>query len=606
MKSAKSKSAVKRLPPRDKVADSDKWDLSSLFPDDESWEQAFKKWEKQIDGYEKFRGKLADSAKQLAGCLKFDSDFDRASERLGYYAHLKTAEDATNTHYQGLMARFMNVASRAQQAASYIRPEILTIPAAKLKKFLDEKVMTPWRLAVERLVRYKPHTLSDNEERLLAMQSEMSQAARQVFDQLHDSDMRFGIVRNEKGEQVELAHGTFASFLESTKRPVRRKAYEQYYGKFTEYEHGLAAALAGSIQKDVYYAKARGYDNALHQALFADNVPLAVYDNLISTVNDHLPALHKYYALRNKRLRLKTYGLYDQYVSLVPEAKMHHTWQQAVHVVIKSLTPLGDDYCRALEGGLNNGWCDRYPNLGKRSGAFSAGSFDGDPYILMNYKPDVLNDVFTLTHEAGHSMHSYYSSNHQPFQYYDYVIFVAEVASTFNEQLLTKHFLGRVKNKAQRAMLINREIDNIRGTIYRQTMFAEFEKKTHAMCEAGEPLTIDAFKAVYRELLERYLGPQLEIDDHALLECFRIPHFYRAFYVYKYATGMSASIALANRVTGGGKQELAEYLSFLKSGCSKYPLELLQDAGVDMTQPAPIATALRHFGELVDELAEIL
>ncbi len=602
----KKAARVKRLPPRDKVPAADKWDLGSLFSNDAAWEKAFKKWEKQIPGFEKFRGKLGSSAKQLVACLEFDAELDRGAERLGYYAHLKTAEDATNTHYQGMMSRLMNASSRAQQAASYIQPEIMAIPPAKLKKLMAEKVMDPWRLAVERMVRFRPHTLGENEERLLAMQTEMAQTANQAFKQLHNSDMRFGLIRDDKGNQVELGHGNFITFLESTKRSIRKKAYDEYYGRFAQNQHTLAATLGGSIQKDVYYAQARCYDGALQKALFADNVPLAVYDNLISTVNEHLPALHKYYAVRNRRLRLKKFNLYDQYVSLLPDAKMRHTWNQAVDLVVKSLEPLGKSYCTALARGLNNGWCDKYPNLGKTSGAFSAGSYDGDPYILMNFQPEVLNDVFTLTHEAGHSMHSYYSSKHQPYQYYQYTIFVAEVASTFNEQLLTNHLLEKVRDGRQRAMLLNREIDNIRGTVYRQTMFAEFEKKTHAMCEAGEPLTIDSLKEVYRELLARYLGPQLEIDEHAPLECLRIPHFYRAFYVYKYATGMSAAIALAGRVLGGGRAELNAYLDFLKSGCAKYPLELLQDAGVDMTKPEPIATALTKFENLVDELDELI
>lgn len=605
-KSAGKKTTVKRLPPRDKVRAEDCWDLSSLFASDNAWEKAFVRWEKQIPGFEKFRGKLGSNVNQLVACLKFDSDFDRASERLAYYAHLKTAEDSTNTDYQRMMGRYQHVARQAAEASSFIRPEIMGLSASKLKKYMASSAMKPWRLAVEQMVRYKPHTLGKREEKLLAMQSDMAGSSHQTFNQLHNSDMRFGLVRDEHGTQIELGHGTFGKFMESPKRSIRKKAYHDYYEKFSDVQHTLAATLSGSIQKDIFYARARGHENALAAALFPDQVPQAVYDNLISTVGEFLPALHKYYALRNKRLRLKKFHLYDQYVPLLPDVRMRHNWGQAVDVVIQSLKPLGKSYTNVLEGGLNNGWCDRYPNLGKASGAFSAGSFDGDPYILMNFQPDVLNDVFTLTHEAGHSMHSYYSARHQPYPYYDYVIFVAEVASTFNEQLLTKHLLSKAKNKTHRALLLNREIDNIRATIYRQTMFAEFERDTHALCEGGEPLTIDAFKEIYRRLLEKYLGPQLEIDDYAKLECLRIPHFYRAFYVYKYATGMSAAMALADRVTNGGRKELTEYMNFLKGGCSKYPLELLQGAGVDMTNPQPIANALNRFEDLVDQLSTAL
>lgn len=595
---------IKQLPPRSRVAAADRWDLASLFPSDEAWEKAFTRWQKQIAGYEPLRGTLSKSAKSLAHCLQFHKGVERIGERLAYYAHLKTAEDSTNSDYQRMMGRYLSVAREAEEGASFIRPELLAIPTTRIKKFLATTAMRPWRLLVQRALRYKPHTLGRREERLLAMQSEMSSACRHTFEQLHNSDMRFGLVRDEGGIQVELGHGNLGKFMESPKRSVRRKAYEAYYQTFTRYQHTLAASLAGSIQKDVYYARARGYRNALSAALFPDRVPEAVYENLIATVSNHLPGLHKYYALRCKLLRLKQFHLYDQYVPLLTEIRIRHTWQQAVDVVLASLAPLGSRYVKTLADGLRGRWCDRYPNLGKTSGAFSAGSYDGDPYILMNFQADVLNDVFTLAHEAGHSMHSYYSAKHQSFPYYDYTIFVAEVASTFNEQLLSKHLLAKSRNKQHRQLLLAREIDNIRGTIYRQAMFAEFERDTHAMCESGEPLTIDALQKVYRQLLEKYLGPQLVIDEYALLECLRIPHFYRAFYVYKYATGMSAAIALADRVGHGGRKELDAYLNFLKSGCSKYPLELLQDAGVDMTSKEPVTAALGRFDTLVAELEE--
>ena len=605
-KKKKPTKRVTKLRPRSAVPAADCWDLKSLFSRDDAWEKAFVHWQKKIDGYEQFRGKLAHNVKTLVACLQFHSDLERAGERLAYYAHLKTAEDSSNDHYQRMMGRYRSVAREAEEAASFIRPELLAIPANQLKKYLKTKTMEPWRLVVERLVRYKPHTLSRREERLLAMQSEMASSSQQTFQQLHNSDIRFGTVCDENGEQIELAHGNLSRFMESPKRSVRRKAYQAYYSTFSQYQHTLATTLSGSIQKDVYYARARGHDSALSAALFPDRVPEAVYQNLTDTVSDHLPALHKYYALRARLLRLKTFHLYDQYVPLLSSARFHHTWQQAVDLILESLTPLGKSYCSTLARGLNGNWCDRYPNLGKTSGAFSAGSYDGNPYILMNFQPDVLNDVFTLTHEAGHSMHSYYSAKHQPFPYYDYTIFVAEVASTFNEQLLSKHLLATARNKNQRSMLLARELDNIRGTIYRQTMFAEFERSTHVMCEAGEPLTLDALQDIYRQLLKKYLGPQLEIDEWALLECLRIPHFYRAFYVYKYATGMSAAIALADQVTEGGRKELDTYLNFLKAGRSQYPLELLQNAGVDMTRCEPVAAALDRFEKLVEALDESL
>jgi len=599
-------SKVKQLPPRSAVKPSDCWNLTVLFKTDAAWDTAFKKWEAQIDGYKQFAGKLAESAATLAACLEFDLAFDRTGERLGTYAFLKVAEDTANSTYQRMVGRYRHAGSLAAQAGSYIRPEILAIPAARLKKFLADARLAPHRLTVERLVRYKPYTLGKAEERLLAMQSEMAETADQVFRQLNDADLKFGAVKNEKGELIELNNSSLSVFLHSPSRNVRRAAFHQYYQQYQAHENTLAATLSGSIQRDVYYAKARGYASAREASLFPDNVPLAVYDNLIATVHRFLPALHRYYDLRRRKMRLPDIHHYDTYVPILSKVETRHTWNQAVKVVVESLEPLGSDYCAALETGLNDGWCDRYPNRGKQSGAFSSGSYDGLPYIMMNYQPDVLDHVFTLAHEAGHSMHTWYSARNQPYQYYNYTLFVAEVASTFNEQLLSRHLMANARDDRHRAYLINRDIDAIRGTLFRQTMFAEFESQAHAQIEAGEPLTVERFKSVYRGLLDHYFGPDFKLDDCLALECFRIPHFYRAFYVYKYATGLSAAIALAERVTSGGRAELEAYLSFLKGGGSKFPLDLLRDAGVDMAQPAPIETALKRFEQLVAELDELL
>jgi oligoendopeptidase F len=597
---------MKKLPTRDQVSVGDTWDLSSLFENDAAWEKAFTRFEKRIEGYSNFRGRLSEGPESLADCLKFDSQLDRLTERLGVYALLKTSEDQANSEYQRMMGRLQNAATRANQMASFIRPEILQLPAKTIDRFLEHTAMKPYRLLIQRLLRYKKHTLGKREEELLAMQGEMAQAASHTFRQLHDADLKFGMVTNEEGEKVELSNSTLMQLLVSPKRSVRRKAFQQYYQQFAAHENTLAATLSGSILKDVYYAKARKYPTALDGALFPDNVPRSVYENLISSVRENLPAVHHYYDVRRRKMRLKDIHHYDTYVPILSELETRRTWEQAVKLVIKSLEPLGDSYCEVLEKGLKQRWCDRYPNQGKQSGAFSCGSFDGDPYILMNYKPKVLDDVFTLAHEAGHSMHSYLSAKHQPFLYYDYSIFVAEVASTFNEQLLSAHMLERARDDKDRAYLINRELDGMRGTIIRQTMFAEFEKQTHAMAEAGEPLTVQAFKDIYRDLLNDYFGSDFVIDDELSLECFRIPHFYRAFYVYKYATGLSAAIALSQRVLSGGQTELSDYLSFLKSGCSQDPLDLLRGAGVDMASPEPVNTALQRFGALVEELDQLL
>ena len=595
-----------RLPPRSKVPAADTWDLSSLCESDEQWEKLFTKLDKLIPGYEKFRGKLGDGAKVLAECFRFDYEFERLAERVGGYAHLKMTEDQADSKYQGMVARLQNLSTRASQAASYIRPEVLSLPQQQLAAYLDAEELAPYRLALKRLIRYKPHTLSAREEEIIAMQGEMAGAASKAFRQLLDADMKFGFVKNEKGQQVELSNATFSKLLVSPSRSVRKHAFHQYYEQFTGHENTLAATLAGSIHKDVYYAKVRGYKSALEAALFPDNVPQSVYDNLIATVRKHLPAVHRYYDVRRRKMKLKDIHHYDTYVPILSDLEIKRTWKQAVELVTEALAPLGSEYCSTLEKGLMGRWCDRYPNQGKSSGAFSSGTYDGVPYILMNYNVDVFNDVFTLAHEAGHSMHTWHSAKKQPYQYYDYVIFVAEVASTFNEELLSHHLLKNARDDRQRAYLINRELDDIRSTLVRQTMFAEFEKVTHAMAEAGEPLTVQTMKDAYRKLLDAYFGPDFVIDGELSLECFRIPHFYRAFYVYKYATGLSAAIALSQRVLTGGRTELADYLSFLSGGCSQDPLDLLRAAGVDMEKPEPVDTALKHFGKLVEELDELI
>jgi oligoendopeptidase F len=600
-------SNIATLPARSEVAAADTWDLSTLYADDDSWEADFTRFQGRIGGFEPFAGTLAASPERLAECLEFDESIDRLGEQLGVYAFLRTTEDQADSGSQGMMLRFQNAAAQAGQLASFIRPEVLAIPEDQMSSMLQHASLAPFKVALERMVRFKPHTLSLEEESLLSMQAEMASTAGQAFNQLHDADLKFGLVENEDGVQVELGNATFGQLLNSPKREVRKQAFHQYYEQFAAHENTLAALLGGSIKTNVYYANARRYDGSLVNALFPDNVPPAVYDRLIESVRTKLSAVHRYYDVRRRKMGLDDIHQYDTYVPILSELEVERSWEEAVELVLASLTPLGDEYCAVLRGGLTTArWSDRYPNQGKRSGAFSCGSFDAAPFILMNYKPTVLNDVYTLAHEAGHSMHSYYSAQSQAYTYYNYTIFVAEVASTFNEQLLSRHMLSQAEDDKTRAYLLNRQIDDIRGTIIRQTMFAEFEKATHEMAERGEALTVDAFKQVYDQLLKDYFGPDFVIDGELSLECFRIPHFYRAFYVYKYATGLSAAIALSQRVLGGGAEELGDYLSFLQGGCSKEPLDLLRDAGVDMESPEPVNTALDHFETLVDELDSLL
>ena len=597
---------VRKLPARKDVAVGDTWDLSTLCVSDAAWDEALAVWEERIPQVAAYAGTLGDSADRLAECLEHELAFDREADRLGTYASLRASEDQAAAEAQRMVGRFQHVATRAAEAASFIRPEILAIPPDTLAAWMELPVLAPYRLLLERLVRTRPHVLSEPEEKLLAMQGTFAGTAAKVFRQLTDADLKFGSVTNGKGERVELSNATFTTLLHDTDPGVRKAAFHQFYAQYQGHANALAATLSGSNERDIYAARVRNHPTAVAAALFDDNVPLAVYDQLIAAVRAHLPAVHRYYALRKRVLKLSEIHHYDCYVPLVPELEQRHTWDEAVTLIDEALEPLGKEYRARLEKGLRGRWCDRYPNAGKRSGAFSSGTYDSDPYILMNFQEDVIEHVFTLAHEAGHSMHTRFSAEAQPFQYAGYTIFVAEVASTFNEQLLTRLLLERAKTKPERAAILAREIDSIRSTIVRQTMFAEFERKSHASAEAGEPLTVERIRGLYRELLDAYFGPQFVVDPQLELECLRIPHFYSAFYVYKYATGLAAAITLAKQVADNQPGALDRYLGFLKSGSSKWPLDLLRDAGVDLETPAPVATALSRFAELVDELDTLL
>ena len=601
-----SEAAVKTLPTRKDVPVGDTWDLASLCRSDEEWGEALAAWEDRIPQFAAYAGTLGSSPERLAECLEHDLAFDREGDRLGTYAHLRASEDQGAAAAQRMAGRFQHVATRAGEAASFIRPEIMAIEPATLAAWMDLPVLAPYRLLLERLVRTRAHTLSEPEEKILAMQGTFAGTAAKVFRQLTDADMKFGDVTTGSGTRIELSNATFTTLLHDTSPAVRRTAFHQFYDQYQAHANTLAATLSGSNERDVYSSRVRRYPSAVEAALFADNVPLAVYDQLIAALHAHLPAVHRYYDLRRRILGLDEIHHYDCYVPLVPELEKRHTWPQAVDVILEALAPLGPDYVSRLERGLRGRWCDRYPNAGKQSGAFSSGTYDSDPYILMNFQEDVIEHVFTLAHEAGHSMHTRLSAEAQPYQYSGYTIFVAEVASTFNEQLLTRLLLKRAESPKERAAIISREIDSIRATIVRQTMFAEFERLSHASVEAGEPLTLERLRGLYRGLLDRYFGPRFAVDSQLELECLRIPHFYNAFYVYKYATGLAAAITLAKRVAEGVPGALDAYLGFLRAGSSKWPLDLLRDAGVDLEKPEPVATALTRFSELVDELATLL
>ena len=562
--------------------------------------------EGDVPKYDNFRGTLSQSFIKLKECLEFDMNISRRLEKLYTFAHLKNDEDKTNSFYQGNFEKSMRLLNEAGRASSFIRPEIMAIPEEQIDQFLEEKEIEFYRFYLEQILRYRDHTLTDKEEQLLAASGEISRAARDAFDMLDNADLQLGEIDDENGEPLPLTHGNFQSLMQNYDRRIRKDAFHNYYNAYESHRFTYSTLLSSSVKKDLFYSRSRNYSGYRAKAMFSENIAEGVYDNLIESVHQNLKPLYKYFELRKRLLGLDDLHVYDCSVPLVKNIKWHMPYEDAVEKIKIALQPLGNEYVELMGNGLLQGrWTDRYENKGKRSGAYSSGCYDSNPFILMNFAEDNINSVYTLAHEAGHSMHSFYSRRNQPYLYSDYTIFVAEVASTFNESLLTKFFLSQDIERDMHIYLLCREIDNFRGTLYRQTMFAEFEHRVYEVAENNQPLTIETFQEIYKDLLELYFGSGLVLDDCLSLECFRIPHFYFSFYVYKYATGISAAYALADRVLSGGKQELDDYLNFLKSGGSKYPIDLLKGAGVDMSSPEPLNTALLKFSSLVDELENL-
>jgi oligoendopeptidase F len=593
------------IPPRSAAAQEDTWDLSRLFTGDDAWYGGLEEYEKRAEKIPSFRGTLGKSAENLAEYLDFSRDLGILEERLGYYADLRQAEDEGDGAARTITGRFMMAASRTAAAAAWANPEIQAIPDADMEAFMTRPRLEEYRIYLKKLLRFKPHILGEREERLLALHAEGEQVSQDTFSVLTNVDMDFGALETPGGKRP-LSQSTWSVFMEHPDRELRRRAYEAFYGNFAAHKTTLAALYAGSVKQDVIRARIRNFPSARAAALFPDQVEEAVYDNLIAVVGDNLDALRRYYALRKRALKADTLRHYDVYVPLVPGVKRRTPWNGAVDLVCEALAPLGSEYADTLGSGLRGRWADRYENKGKRSGAFSAGSYTGDPYILMNYKEDSIRDVFTLAHEGGHSMHSWYSARSNPFMHYNYTIFEAEVASTFNEELLFRHLMKQADDPAFKTYLVNKRADEILATLYRQTMFAEFEKISHGLEEAGTPLTVEVLRAEYRKLLEKYFGAEMVLEETSDLEGLRIPHFYRAFYVYKYATGISASLALAERVLSGGAGEREDYFAFLKSGGSRFPIESLRAAGVDMGSPGPVQAACAIFRGLVGRLEGLI
>jgi oligoendopeptidase F len=590
------------IPHRKEMATEDTWDLSSLYPDDAVWNNDCEKLERILEQIPPFKGTLSSSAEKLGQCLDLIvKEAGILLERIAYYSMLKKDENLGNSCYSGLNRKYQALLVSYNSAKSFLKPEILAIPEGTLNQYLESGILDDYRIYLAKLIHFRDHTLSEKEERLLALQEEFAGTAQRAFSVLTNVDLSFGFIETPKGK-IPLTQGTFSLFLLDPDRKIREKAYKQFYKEFTDHKNTLSELYIGSIQRDKYKAKVRNYSDSRQAALFPDKVPPAVYDTLISEVRKGFSHLHRYYQLRKRILNLDELKHYDVYVSLVPDIKIHHTYKQAVIETCLALSPLGEEYVSLLEKGLSSDrWVDIYENQGKRSGAYSAGSYTGKPYILMNYREEDIRQVFTLAHEAGHSMHSWYSAKNNPYPHYSYTIFEAEVASTFNEQLLGHHLLRQHQDPAVKRYLLGRQLSDIVATLFRQTMFAEYEDKIHRLTEGGTPLTLDLLRSEYRLLLEAYFGPALAFEEESDLEGLRIPHFYRAFYVYKYATGLAAAMALSKKVLSGGDKERGDYLSFLKSGGSLYPLESLKIAGVDLTTPDPVKLAVALFGQLLDE-----
>ena len=598
--------AAGQLPARNELAEADKWNLTPLFPSDSAWEALFGEVQEQIGQYAQFRGRLGDSAEALLGALDFHLGLTRRLERLHTYAHLRNDEDRSNGFYLGLFQRALGLQTRALEACCFISPEIMQLPADLLADFQREPRLAPYRFYLEKVLRLRPHTLGASEEQILAMTHELSQAPSQIFGQLDNVDLKFGDLVDGRGRRVQLSHGNFVRLLADGNREVRKKAFFQYYDTYDRHKYTIASALSHSVKKDLFYARARRFADCRQAALFGDDVPAAVYDNLIETVKYNLEPLMAYLDFRKAVLGLESLHFYDTYVPVVKEVAFHMPYEEAVEVCTAACAPLGEGYAAVLREGLLGGWVDRYENRGKRSGAFSSGCYDSPPYILLNYDAESISSLYTLIHEAGHSMHSWYARKHQPYIDHEYTIFVAEVASTFNETLLGHHLLKRYRgDPAMQAFILNREIDNLRATLFRQTMFAEFEQRIHEIAERNAPLTLERMMAVYHRLLETYFADHLVLDAVLDLECLRIPHFYAAFYVYKYATGVSAAITLARRVLSGDSAAAEAFMCFLKLGGSRFPIDALAAAGVDMRSPEPVERAIAHFADLVQRLQAV-
>lgn len=597
---------AKELPAREEVAEHLTWDLSTIFPTDDAWEEEFTNLQKEIPTIKEYQNTLGDSAEQLLQALQLQ---DRISERLGRlytYAHMRYDQDTTNSFYQALNQKAESILTLASSEMSFLVPEILQIEEATIRSFINEnEELKLYEKTLDEIMRQRAHILSEEEEVLLSEASEAMQAASNTFGMLNNADLTFPTIKDEQGNDVEVTHGRYIRFMESKDRNVRKAAFEAMYDTFGAFKNTFASTLNGVVKKDNFYAKVRKYDSARQAALDRNNIPETVYDQLVSAINERLPLLHRYTKLRKQILDLDELHMYDLYAPLVQEIDMKVSYDEAQEYVLESLQPLGEDYVKIVEEGFANRWIDVVENKGKRSGAYSSGAYGTNPFILMNWQDNV-NNLYTLTHELGHSVHSHYTRTNQPYRYGNYSIFVAEVASTCNEALLSEYLLNNLEDEREKLYILNHFLEGFRATVFRQTMFAEFEHEIHLRDQEGEPLTADSLTEIYYALNKKYFGEDIVVDEAIGLEWARIPHFYYNYYVYQYATGYAAATSLANQIMTEGEAAVNRYKDFLKAGSSNYPIEVLKQAGVDMTKKEVIIQALDVFEEKLNEFENLL
>ncbi len=596
---------AKKVLTRNEVASEHQWRLTDIFASDEAWQQEFANLQALIPGLQKYKGKLV-SGENLLACLQLQDEVGVKFDQLAGYAMMSKDQDNTNPVYQEFYDKVANIGAIIGSNLAYIEPEILSIPAETISEWIDENDgLNLYRHYLDNIIRMKPHTLPTEQEEILASAGEMAQAASSIFRMFNNADLKFPMIKDEQGNEVELTHGRYINFLESKDRNVRKAAFQAMYSTYGLWKNTLATTYTSAVKKTLFYAKTRKYDSSLAAALDADKVEPEVYHNLIKTVHDHLPLFYRYTRLRKRMMDLDELHMYDIYAPLVSDVEMEITPEQAVEMVKDGLAPLGKQYSEDLAKGLTDGWIDWFENKGKTSGAYSASVYGVHPYVLLNHENNI-DSMFTLAHEMGHAMHSFYSQQNQDFVNSRYTIFVAEVASTVNESLVMHDLLKKTDDPKEKLYLLNHYLEQFRGTVFRQTMFAEFEMLVHEQLNQGNPMTAESLSKLYYELNSKYYGPDVVSDPEIAMEWARIPHFYRPFYVYKYATGFSAAVALSEQILTEKEPAVQRYLQFLSSGGSDYPLNQLQKAGVDMTTPEPIAEALAVFGSLIDQMEQLI